>query len=104
MYEHAKAGGVAVEISCQRFRYLLTRRLGLSVKSSVDDLARAVRERRGMSAENFADTLSECESCQYDSKVPPTTALRLVQALFDDAVRLKLVRNKHGEKKAWKQS
>ena len=104
MYEHAKAGGVAVEISSQRFRHLLTRRLGLSVKSSVDDLARALRARPGMAPENFADTLSECESCQYDSKVPPSMALRLVQALFDHAVRLKLVRTKQGEKNAWKQS
>lgn len=106
MYEHAKAGGVAVEVSCQRFRYLLTRRLGLSVKTSVEDLARAVRERQAMSVPeaNFVNTLSESESCQYDAMVPAATALRLVQALFDYEVRLKLVRSQPAEKKAWKQS
>jgi hypothetical protein len=104
MYEHAKAGGVAVEISCQRFRYLLTRRLGLSVNTRVDELARAVRDRHEMEEENFAETLSECESCRYDAKIRATTALRLVQALFDYEVRLKLVRIPHGEKEAWKQS
>ena len=104
MYEHAKAGAVAVEISCQRFRYLLTRRLGLSVKASVADLARAVHDRRAVPEAAFANTLSECESCQYDAKVPASTALRLVQALFDYEVRLELVRTPHREKKAWKQS
>jgi len=104
MYEHAKAGGVAVEISSQRFRYLLTRRLGLSVKTSVADLARAVRDRHAMPKADFANTLSECESCQYDAKVPSNTALRLVQALFDFEVQFKLVRTSREEKKAWKQS
>ena len=104
LYEHANAGGVAVDISCQRFRYLLTRRLGLSVNSSVDDLARALRGRHAMPEDDFANTLSECESYRYDSSVPPKTALRLVQTLFDYAVRLKLIRTRQGEKKAWKQS
>ncbi|MFZ3266255.1 MAG: DUF4350 domain-containing protein [Terriglobales bacterium] len=104
LYEHANAGGVAVDISSQRFRYLLTRRLGLSVNSSVDDLARDLRERKAMPEDDFANTLSECESYRYDPSVPPKTALRLVQALFDYAVRLKLIRTQHGENKAWKQS
>ncbi len=102
LYEHANAGGVAVEVSYQRFRYLLTRRLGLSVNSSVDDLDRAVRERGALREDNFANTLRECESCRYDSGVPPSTTLRLVQGLFDYAQRLKLTRSPQGEKKAWK--
>ena len=57
-----------------------------------------------MTEDDFANTLSECESYRYDSSVPPKTALRLVQALFDYAVRLKLIRTQQGEKKAWKQS
>jgi hypothetical protein len=104
LYEHANAGSMAVEISCQRFRYLLTRRLGLSVNSSVPDLALAVHERRGLPELEFANTLSECESYRYDSKVPAKTALRLVQTLFDYTVRLKLVQTPEGEKTAWKQS
>jgi hypothetical protein len=104
LYEHANAGGVAVDISCQRFRYLLTSRLGLSVNTSVDDLACVLRERRAIPEDDFANTLSECESYRYDPSVPPKTALRLVQALFDYAVRLKLIRTQHGENQAWKQS
>ncbi|MBZ5652782.1 MAG: DUF4350 domain-containing protein [Acidobacteriia bacterium] len=97
LYEHAKAGNVAVEISYQRFRYLLTRRLGLSNNASVDDLGRAVRERWGLQDEEFTLALSESESCRYDPNVPASTALRLVQALFDYAVRLKLIRSPQGE-------
>ena len=108
LYQHANAGGVAVDIACQRFRYLLTRRLGLSVNSSVDDLARALRERGARPGNDFAKTLSECELYRYDPSVPPKTALRLVQTLFDYAVRLKLIRElirtPHGENQAWKQS
>jgi hypothetical protein len=104
LYEHANAGSVAVEISCQRFRYLLTRRLGLSVNTSVPDLALAVHERRGLPEQEFANTLSECESYRYDPKVAAKTALRLVQTLFDYAVRLKLEQTPQGEKTAWKQS
>jgi hypothetical protein len=103
MYEHAKASGVAVEISWQRFRYRLTRRLGLSVNSSVDELSRTVRDRHAVPEGNFAETLSECESYHYDPNVPAARALRLVQTLFDYEVRLKLVRTPQGETKAWKQ-
>jgi Domain of unknown function (DUF4350) len=104
LYEQANAGGVAVDISCQRFRYLLTRRLGLSLNSTVDDVARAVRERYAFSDSAFAITLSESESYRYDSYIPPKTALRLVQALFDYAVRLRLMPTSQGEKKAWNRS
>jgi hypothetical protein len=104
MYEQAKAGGVAVQISCQRFRYLLTRRLGLPLNSTVSELARAVHNRWAIGEKDFSATLSECESCQYDAKVPAHTALRLVQELFDYEVQLKLLQAPHREKKAWKQS
>ena len=75
-----------------------------AVNSSVPDLALAVHERRGLPEQEFANTLSECESYRYDPRVPAKTALRLVQALFDYAVRLKLVQTPQGEKTAWKQS
>ena len=104
LYEHANASGVALEICFQRFRYLLTRRLGISVNSSVDDLARAMRERGAVPDKDFAHALSECESYRYDAKVPAATALRLVQRLFDFATTLKLVPTQRGEKKEWKQS
>jgi hypothetical protein len=106
LYEHANAGVVAVEICYQRFRYLLTHRLGLSTNSSIHDLDRTLRERGNGIDSRFADTLTACESCRYDSQISPSAALRLVQALFDYAVRLKLIRSDKNQrgKNAWKQS
>ena len=108
LYENAHAGGIAVDISSRRFRYMLTRRLGLSGKTSVNDLVRAVRERRTFKNtipdQDLAATLLECESSRYDPNVKSSAALRLVQALFDYATRLKLVSTQHKEKTTWKQS
>lgn len=95
LYQHANAGSVAVDITYQRFRYLLTRRLGLSISASVDDLDRAVRERGALKEPHFAETLRECEVSRYDPNVPPSTALRLVQDLFDYARSLKLTKAPH---------
>ncbi len=104
LYQQANAGGVAVEIFYQRFRYLLTRRLGLAVNCSIDDLARAVHRRWDVREEDFADTLRECETCRYDTGVTPAIALRLAQALFDYGQRFNLIRSQRAEKMEWKQS
>jgi hypothetical protein len=102
LYQHANASSVAVEIFYQRFRYLLTRRLGLSIHSSVHDLDRAMRDRGTIEDKGFADTLTACEACRYDPNVTPSMALRLVQALFDYSQNLKLTRAHQGEKNSWK--
>ena len=104
LYQHANAGQVAVDVSYQRFRYQLTRRLGLSVNASASDLERAVHERWAFDDKAFGNTLLECESCRYDPNVPATTALRLVQALYDYARKLKLVGKVREEKNEWKRS
>jgi hypothetical protein len=102
LYEQANAGGVAVDIYYQRFRFLLTRRLGLSLNAPAEDLARAVRDRFGFAENTFADTLRECDGCRYDPDIPPATCLHLVQTLFDYAQRLKLPTSSRQEKTAWK--
>ncbi len=45
LYEHAGTASVAVDICYQRFRYWLTRRLGVASTTSVNDLEVAVRDR-----------------------------------------------------------
>jgi hypothetical protein len=104
LYQGANAGGVAVDISYQRFRYLLTRRLGLSVNAPVPDLERAVSERWAFDDKQFADALRDCESCRYDPDVRPAHALHLVQTLFDYTRKLKLAGMVREEKNEWKQS
>lgn len=109
LYRRANAGCVAVDICYQRFRYLLTRRLGLAVDAPIEDLERAVRERWAFQEETpassaFAESLRECEACRYDPNVPPKQALRLVQTLFDNARRMKLNSTHGKERNAWKRS
>jgi len=104
LYDQARAGSVALEICYQRFRYLLTRRLGVPVSTSVDDLDRAVRQRWNLQDKNFAATLRDCESYRYDLSVRPQIALHLIQELFDYAERLQLTSSLRQESRAWKRS
>jgi len=104
LYDQARAGSVALEVHYQRFRYLLTRRLGVPVSTSVDDLDRAVRQRWNLQDKNFANTLRDCESYRYDPSVRPQIALHLIQALFDYAERLQLTSTPRQESRAWKRS
>jgi len=90
LYKQADAASVAVAISNHRFRYWLTRRLGMASNASVDELERAVRERWDFQDTNFSATLRNCESAAYDNTMKPRAALQLVKALHDYAARLKL--------------
>lgn len=90
LYERAGAASVAVDVSYQRFRYWLTRRLGLAGNASVQELERAVRERWRLPDEEFGSTLSDCESARYHSELSHREALRLVQKIHSYAVKLKL--------------
>lgn len=96
LYEHAGTASVAVDICYQRFRYWLTRRLGVASNISVDDLEFAVRDRWALADDRFAATLRRCESAKNDPFLQGPVALDLVQKLDEYAVRLKLF---HGVKK-----
>ncbi|HSS99030.1 MAG TPA: hypothetical protein VLK33_18470, partial [Terriglobales bacterium] len=99
LYKHAKASSVAVDISYQRFRYWLTRRLGMASNASLDDLRAALSDRMQFSEEEtLFTTLAECESARYNPALPSGDALRMVQALDDYAVKLKLFRVARKEK------
>jgi hypothetical protein len=98
LYERAGAGSVAVDITYQRFRYWLTRRLGLAGNASADDLQRAVQQRSILNDGRFAATLHACESARYDTNLEPAQALLLVQELHDYAARLKLYPTPRTEK------
>ena len=90
LYQRAGAGSVAVDIAYQRFRYWLTRRLGMAGNASADDLQRAVGQRSLLKDERFSATLRECESARYHTDLKPAQALSLIRALHDFAGRLKL--------------
>ncbi|HZS95164.1 MAG TPA: DUF4350 domain-containing protein [Terriglobales bacterium] len=98
LYERAGAGSVAVDITYQRFRYWLTRRLGLAGNASAADLQRAVEQRSILNDEHFAGTLRACESARYDTNLEPAQALQLIQELHEYTSRLKLFPSPRAEK------
>jgi Domain of unknown function (DUF4350) len=98
LYEHAGTASVAVDICYQRFRYWLTRRLGVASNISVTDLEMAVRDRWPFVDNHFVGVLQRCESARGDPYLHPPSALQLVQELDEYAVRLKLFQGARKEK------
>ena len=98
LYKQANAASVVVDISYHRFRYWLTRRLGMASNAPVEELERAVRERGNFQDADFSATLRACESAPYAYTLKPRAALRLVRSLDDYAAKLKLF-SKSGRQK-----
>jgi hypothetical protein len=90
LYQQAHAAPVAVEIGYHRFRFWLTRRLGMASNASIEEIERAVRDRWDYRDAHLLETLHACESVPYHSDLKPGAALRLVQSLDDMAVQFKL--------------
>jgi hypothetical protein len=90
LYQHANAGSVAVDVYYQRFRYWLTRRLGLANNASPEELARVMRERWNFQDEEFVAVLQSAAAAHYQPDVHAKEALRLVKSLHSYAVKLKL--------------
>jgi len=98
LYENAGTASVAVDICYQRFRYWLTRRLGVASNISINDLESAVRDRWAPKDEHFAAILQRCESAKGDPYLGGTEALHLVQELDEYASRWKLFEGRRKEK------
>ena len=90
LYKHANAASVAVDISYQRFRYWLTRRLGMASNATIEDLERAVRDRWNFEDPKLNATLHACQSAPFDYTLKPRVALQLVRSLHSYAAKLKL--------------
>ena len=81
LYQRAQAGGAAVRVAHQRFRYLLIKRLGLGSNATTKELAAAVRERLGWKEPGLNDVLYGCERAANNPELEDEEALGLVQAL-----------------------
>jgi Domain of unknown function (DUF4350) len=90
LYKQANAASIVVDISYHRFRYWLTRRLGMAGNAPVDELERAIRERWNFQDAHFGATLRACESAPYDYNLKPRAALQLVRSLDEYAAKLKV--------------
>jgi hypothetical protein len=104
LYEHARASAVAVDIHYQRFLYWLTKRLGMSRNSSIEEFEKAMRNRWNFHDAQFAAILKECGSARYLPDLPPGRALKLVRSLHSYAVQLKLFPASTKESNPWKPS
>jgi Domain of unknown function (DUF4350) len=91
LYHSAHANQVALEVSYQRFQYLLARRLGLTGNPSADDMARAVSQRLRYDRANFAATLARCERAMGDPGLQEKEVVALAQALNDYSRDLELI-------------
>jgi hypothetical protein len=100
LYENADTASVAVDISYQRLRYWLTRRLGVAANIPLKDLEAAVHERFGQEGDRFAAILHRCESAKSDPYLSESEGLHLVQELDEYASRWKLFEGRRKEKDA----
>ncbi len=81
LYHRAHAGSAAASVSYAHFRMLLTRRLGLPVNASVEQLHQAARERLGWTKPGFYEALRAADRGVRNPHVGDEEALRIVQAL-----------------------
>jgi hypothetical protein len=99
LYERAGTASVAVDICFRRFRYWLTRRLGVAGNTPAEELTSLVRERWGFSSDHFITTLRNCESAGSDPFLQGPMALRLLQELDAYAAQLNLFQGVRKEKR-----
>src|SRR5205807_7425695 len=75
LYERAGSASVAVDISYQRFRYWLTRRLGAGSNISTQDLQPALQDHWAMNDDHLVAIMKRCESARSDSYLLGPAAL-----------------------------
>jgi hypothetical protein len=90
LYERAGAASTAVDVTYSRFRYLLTRRLGVPPDASPDVLDAGLAERHWVADSDLRATLEACEASRSRDDLKPGAALRLVRALHRHATVLNL--------------
>jgi hypothetical protein len=112
LYQRADAASTVVDVCYRRFRYWLTRRLGVAGNISTDELAVVIHDRSGFAGvspsehsgntgfptDRFIATMKQCESAASDPFLHGPMALHLVQELDDYAAQLKVFQKNRKEK------
>jgi len=98
LYQRAGTASVAVEICYRRFRFWLTKRLGMAGNVSVEELASAVQSRWGLDDDHFVATMKHCEAAGSDPYLAAPVALHLVQELDGYAARWNLYQGSRKKK------
>jgi hypothetical protein len=97
LYQRAKATETALEVPYNRFRSLLTKRLGMKADTPSAQLAKSARERMGYKDADLEKTLQETEEAFHKVNLMDATALDLVQRLNRHANNLKLISHEEQE-------
>ncbi|HXZ20954.1 MAG TPA: DUF4350 domain-containing protein [Candidatus Acidoferrales bacterium] len=95
LYQRAHAAPPAVRVSLQRFRFLLTRRLGLAASLDAKELGRAASARLGRAAEGVSEALTRAEMAAAQLELDDKTALATVRTLDGYAEALRLTGRPH---------
>jgi len=81
LYERKRAAPAALEISYGRFRFLLTRRLGLTSTAPISELIRDARERMSAPPE-FAEAMERIEAAVQARQAGESDAVKWVGTLY----------------------
>lgn len=92
LYQRAHAAPSAVETCWNRFRFLVTRRLGLTPKANTRQISDAVRERLGWREPGFYEALSRAERAAFQPDLTDKDALQIVESLEQYVALLQLDR------------
>jgi hypothetical protein len=98
LYQRAGTASVAVDICYRRFRFWLTKRLGIAANASAEELASAIHGRWSLDDDHFIATMKHCESASTDPFLQPPVALHLVQELDAYAAQWNLFQGVRKEK------
>lgn len=98
LYQRAGTASIAVDICYRRFRFWLTKRLGIPGNTSAEELASAVRGRWGLDDDHFVAIMKQCEAAGSDPFLQAPVALHLVQELDGYAARWNLFQGVRKEK------
>jgi uncharacterized protein DUF4350 len=90
LYERAHAAAPATGVALQRFRFLLTRRLGLPANYATAALGHEAQERLGKAAAGLAETLEKAEHAAATYELSDDKALELVRELDGYLVALRM--------------
>jgi hypothetical protein len=96
LYASAHVSAAAVEIASRRFRFILTRKLGLPIDSASAELAKSASANLGWEKSALLGVLKRCEIANIDGKIDGDDAVELVQQLHDYSARLEV---KHTDQK-----
>lgn len=106
LYHRAHAAPSAVEAEWQRFRFLITRRLGMPAGAPVRQIYETVRERLHWSEPGLFEVMQEADRAASDrtasdAAISETQALRIVSSLEHYIGLLQLNPRAAGEKSSW---